>query len=170
MIAIDSCTGSWGENTAWPPSHVIVGDDGSPAAEGAADLATALASVYAAPITLLEAVTRDSATARDEAIEQFLRARNHLRERASQLTERNSGRPKTQVRARSSVASVLREVGDAQTAPMIAVGRRAIVTNSERVSDKILELPHAAALIFPEASLMGHAARRSPAGTRAVPS
>lgn len=102
-----------GAERAWPPSRIVVGDDGSSAAQGAALLALQLGQLYEAPVRLVHAlpepplalaIDRQMRDDVEQYVEAFMQTRvRTLRERTSAgLTVNVSfGDPATALMARA---------------------------------------------------------------------
>ena len=126
-----------GGEGAWPPSRVVVGDDSSPGAKGAGDLAASIAGIVGASVLLVRAVpmvrdvseaarfVEDAAALPHQATlgrhELFLAARARRLEEASGL------RPRVRVRGGEAASSLILEAAEeGEGPPLIAVGRRGL--------------------------------------------
>ncbi len=120
-----------GGEGAWPPSRVVVGDDTSPQAKRAGELAASIGGLFGAPVLLVGAhlpegrytssavnrrVTRDIA----RRVEEFLESR------ASQLEDVSGVRPRVRV-VEGYPAAAIQEAAEESGEPTLsAVGRRGL--------------------------------------------
>ena len=122
-----------GGEGAWPPARVVVGDDGSEAAERAGILAAEIASLYGVEVVLVRAYENPpepvrgwSAQDRRE-LEALSRRREDLDGRAEQvaaLTQRRTGTRLIETKAAPAVSLVAARRDEEQT--LLAVGCRGL--------------------------------------------
>jgi nucleotide-binding universal stress UspA family protein len=122
-----------GEN-AWPPPKIVVGDDGSEAAERAGILAAEIASLYGVEVVLMRAYENPpepvggwSARDRHELDEALSRRREDLDGRAEQvaaLTQHHTGSRLIETKA-SPAASLVAGKRD-EEGTLLAVGSRGL--------------------------------------------
>ena len=153
-----------GGEGAWPPSRVVVGDDSSPGAKGAGDLAASIAGIVGASVLLVRAVpmvrdvseaarfVEDAAALPHQATlgrhELFLAARARRLEEASGL------RPRVRVRGGEAASSLILEAAEeGEEPPLIAVGRRGLGPLERlrlgSVSTKVLRAAMGPVLVIP---------------------
>ena len=153
-----------GGEGAWPPSRVVVGDDSSPGAKGAGDLAASIAGIVGASVLLVRAVpmvrdvseaarfVEDAAALPHQATlgrhELFLAARARRLEEASGL------RPRVRVRGGEAASSLILEAAEeGEGPPLIAVGRRGLGPLERlrlgSVSTKVLRAAMGPLLVIP---------------------
>ena len=153
-----------GGEGAWPPSGVVVGDDSSPGAKGAGDLAASIAGIVGASVLLVRAVpmvrdvseaarfVEDAAALPHQATlgrhELFLAARARRLEEASGL------RPRVRVRGGEAASSLILEAAEeGEGPPLIAVGRRGLGPLERlrlgSVSTKVLRAAMGPVLVIP---------------------
>ena len=153
-----------GGEGAWPPSRVVVGDDSSPGAKGAGDLAASIAGIVGASVLLVRAVpmvrdvseaarfVEDAAALPHQATlgrhELFLAARARRLEEASGL------RPRVRVRGGEAASSLILEAAEeGEGPPLIAVGRRGLGPLERlrlgSVSTKVLRAAMGPVLVIP---------------------
>ena len=153
-----------GGEGAWPPSRVVVGDDSSPGAKGAGDLAASIAGIVGASVLLVRAVpmvrdvseaarfVEDAAALPHQATlgrhELFLAARARRLEEASGL------RPRVRVRGGEAASSlILKAAEEGEGPPLIAVGRRGLGPLERlrlgSVSTKVLRAAMGPVLVIP---------------------
>ena len=126
-----------GGEGAWPPSRVVVGDDSSPGAKEAGDLATSIAGVVGASVLLVRAVpmVRDVSEAVgfvEDAAASPRRAtlgrhELYLESRARRLEETSGLRPRVRVKGGEAASSlILQAAEEGEGSPLRAVGRRGL--------------------------------------------
>ncbi|HEX2728560.1 MAG TPA: universal stress protein [Rubrobacteraceae bacterium] len=155
-----------GGEEAWPPSKVVIGDDGSEEAKGAGELAASIGKLFAATVKLVRAVPRfpkipdlpeDGPDLYGRAVGEYLQEQERaLRVRASELEELLEIKPEANVRV-GDAAAVLEEVGEEST--LVAVGSRGLDAVRRMtlgsVSTKVLRVTRGLVLIFPPGELRG---------------
>lgn len=123
-----------GEEGAWPPSRLVVGDDGSEEARRAGELAAGMGRLFGAR-TLLVRVYPSIPVFKARRIVHVRASREILREgeralerRAAELESVLGTRPETRV-ATGDAAAVIQEVAEGGGEPtLVAVGRRGLET------------------------------------------
>lgn len=124
-----------GGEGAWPPSRVVVGDDSSPGAKGAGELAASIAGIVGASVLLVRAVpvVRDVPEAvrfvQDPALPRRGALGNHelfLAARARRLEQASGLRPRVRVREEEAASLILEAAEEGEGPPLIAVGRRGL--------------------------------------------
>jgi len=150
-----------GGEGAWPPARVVVGDDGSEAAERADVLAAKIASLFGAEVVLVRAYENPpepvggwSAQDRRELDEALRRGREDLEERAERLaalTQRRTGTKLIETKAAPAMSLVAGKRDEGRT--LLAVGSRGLGTLdrvlSGSVSTKVLRAAHGPVLVVP---------------------
>lgn len=151
-----------GGQEAWPLKRVIVGDDGSKAAEGAGELAASIGKLFGARGLLVRVYPqlpevdlkgrRLNARMTDDELR---REESKLEERAKNIEKSLGSRPKIRV-AVGDVAAELLEAAEEENAPekvLIAVGSRGLGTIQRMrlgsVSTKVLYAAKGSVLIYP---------------------
>ncbi|MGF1473713.1 MAG: universal stress protein [Rubrobacteraceae bacterium] len=150
-----------GGEHAWPPGHVVVGDDGSETAKRAAETAAGIAGIAGAGITLVrvypklpevyEEGRKMDPRATDDALRQ---AQQELGERAGELEATFGSRPKISIAVGDEAAELVeaahRRDGDGV---LTAVGSRGLGTLDRfrmgSVSTKVLRAAEGPVLIHP---------------------
>lgn len=124
-----------GGEGAWPPSRVIVGNDSSPGAKKAGDLAASIAGFVGARVLLVRAVpvirdvseavkfVEDAALPRQAAL---VRQELFLASRARSLEEASGLRPRVRVREEEAASLILAAAEEGEEPSLIAVGRRGL--------------------------------------------
>jgi len=125
-----------GGEDAWPPSRVVVGDDSSPGAKGAGDLAASIAGIVGASVLLVRAVpvvwdvSEAARLVEDVALPRRAALGGHelfLASRARRLEETSGIRPRVRVREGEAASSLILEAAEeVEGSPLIAVGRRGL--------------------------------------------
>ncbi len=142
--------------TAWPPSHVVVGDDGTEAAENAGGLAAKLAAAYAIDMTIVEALPsakRRVAQGEETAVAQLVsQAGRHVRARAAELAT-SGQRPRVSVRMAPAPEALLGAARKGGQSCLVAVGRRDHAGDllPDSTSQVLLERVTGPLLIYPTA-------------------
>lgn len=122
-----------GGEGAWPPSRVVVGDDFSPGAKRAGNLAASIAGIVGASVLLVRALpmVRDVSEAvgfvEDAASPHQATLGRHelfLASRARRLEEASGLRPRVRVRGEAASSLILEAAEEGEGSPLIAVGRR----------------------------------------------
>jgi nucleotide-binding universal stress UspA family protein len=116
-----------GGAASWPPARVVIGDDGSPGALRAAELALALGRLLGAEALLVRAVPllpRAHATAGD--VEALRGAEAQLAERTARLAARTGGRAEARVVAGEAAAALLAAAEAGAEPTLLAVGSRGL--------------------------------------------
>lgn len=146
-----------GGETAWPPAGVVVGDDGSPEAARAADLAARLGQLVGARATLALALPEAPEVVRIEGpdTEEVIHpAREALEEHATAIQERTGLRPAVVVQENDPAELLLTMAEEQSGSTLIAVGSRGLgVIERLRlgsVSTKVLHAAHGPVLIVPD--------------------
>ena len=151
-----------GGQEAWPLKRVIVGDDGSKAAEGAGELAASIGKLFGAQGLLVRVYPqlpevdlkgrRLNARMTDDELR---REESKLEERAKNIEKSLGSRPKIRV-AVGDVAAELLEAAEEENVPekvFIAVGSRGLGTIQRMrlgsVSTKVLYAAKGSVLIYP---------------------
>ncbi len=146
----------------WPPERVVIGDDGSEAAEEAGELAAGIGRLVGARVILVRAyrklpqmdVEGRELNAR-RADDELRREERKLWERATQIQEAHEVRPAVRLSAGDPAARILEaaEEGDASEKTLIAVGSRGLGTMRRMrlgsVSTKVLRAAKGPVLIHP---------------------
>ena len=156
-----------GGEAAWPPSRVVVGDDTSPEAERAGELATSIGGHFGAPVLLVGAYLPEeryisSAANRQVTRDIARRAEEFLETRASQLEDVSGVRPRVRV-VEGHPAAAIQEVAEESGEPTLAaVGRRGLGAVARfalgSVSSDVLRSVTGPVLIVPS---LGNVARPS---------
>lgn len=145
----------------WPPQRVVIGDDGSEAAEGAGELAAGLGRLLGATVILVRSYPKlpevdiegrefDARMVDDE----LRREERKLSERATRIQETRGVRPALRLSAGDPAARILEaaEEGDAPEKTLIAVGSRGLRPMQrmrlDSVSIKILRAAEGPVLIY----------------------
>lgn len=145
-----------GSSTAWPPTRLIVGNDGSPEADQATELAVAVASLVGASVLLARILPRLPLSAeidRNVRYEMMGRLNDVLARHAETLRSRYDARVET-LATFGSPARVLMELADADPeAALLAVGSRGLGRIARlrlgSVSNDVLHAAHGPVLIVP---------------------
>ena len=149
----------------WPPERVVIGDDGSEAAEEAGELAAGIGRLVGARVILVRAyrklpqmdVEGRELNAR-RADDELRREERKLWERAMQIQEAHEVRPAVRLSAGDPAARILEaaEEGDASEKTLVAVGSRGLGTMRRMrlgsVSTKVLRAAKGPVLIHPHPS------------------
>jgi nucleotide-binding universal stress UspA family protein len=159
-----------GSETAWPPRHVVVGDDGSADALRGMRMAAEIAALFGVPVTLLRAMPHlhreldagagplDDRTV-DEAFEL---AQRELEDHARSLGDGAAASIKVQLSVQDPAAALLHEAARDDGEALVAVGCRGLgVVQRIRfgsVSTKVMRGAHGPVLITPH----GEAAAAQP--------
>jgi nucleotide-binding universal stress UspA family protein len=153
-----------GGERAWPPASVVVGDDASPEARRAAELAASIGGTFGAEGFLVHAYPTLPKISEEEAAfdariveEAFRQAEEALKERANWL-ESTLGRPPEVRAAVGEAAALILGVAREAEPALIAVGSRGLgaterlrkgFTRLGSVSTKIVRAAHGPALVCP---------------------
>ena len=146
----------------WPPERVVIGDDGSEAAEEAGELAAGIGRLVGARVILVRAyrklpqmdVEGRELNAR-RADDELRREERKLWEQAMQIQEAHEVRPAVRLSAGDPAARILEaaEEGDASEKTLVAVGSRGLGTMRRMrlgsVSTKVLRAAKGPVLIHP---------------------
>ena len=123
-----------GEEGAWPPSRLVVGDDGSEEARRAGELATGMGRLFGARALLVRVypsipVFKARRIVYVRASREILReGERALERRAAELESVLGTRPETKI-ATGDAAAVIQEVAEGGGEPtLVAVGRRGLET------------------------------------------
>jgi nucleotide-binding universal stress UspA family protein len=123
-----------GEEGAWPPSRLVVGDDGSEEARRAGELAAGMGRLFGARALLVRVypsipVFKARRIVHVRASREILReGERALERRAAELESVLGTRPETRV-ATGDAAAVIQEVAEGGGEPtLVAVGRRGLET------------------------------------------
>jgi nucleotide-binding universal stress UspA family protein len=152
-----------GKQDSWPPEQVIIGDDGSEAAQKAGELAASIGDLFGARDVLVRAYPElpemDSVgrTSDPRAVDDALhRAEQELHERAEELGRLVGRRPRMEIAAGDAAVALLdkaREANEART--LIAVGSRGLGLARRlrlgSVSTKVLRGAGGPVLVYPRA-------------------
>ena len=121
-----------GGEGAWPPSAVVVGDDGSVEATKAGELAARMGGLFGAQVVLVrvyppqfiyKSVTTPGFGSPEASLES---GEESLRQRACELEELGGGRPRVKVAA-GDAAAVIQETAEELGKPtLVAVGARGL--------------------------------------------
>jgi nucleotide-binding universal stress UspA family protein len=121
-----------GEEGAWPPSRLIVGDDGSQEAERAGELAAGMGELLGARVLLLRVypsvpVFKANRVVYMRASKEVLRrGKRALEGRAAKLESVLGTRPETRISS-GDAAAVIQETAEGSGEPtLVAVGRRGL--------------------------------------------
>src|SRR5919202_6920359 len=149
-----------GGEAAWPPARIVVGDDGSAAAERAGMLAAQIGRLYGARVVLVRAFPDvplrlfqhpvEATGLRDEALQG---AEDELAEHATRL-EAVLGTHPERVDAVDDPAALLLATAEGAPQPaLLAVGTRGLGTLQRlrlgSVSTKVLRAAHGPVLVYP---------------------
>lgn len=137
-----------GGDRAWPPQHVIAGDDGSDEALLAASLAFRIGALLHASTLLVHVIPNAPVTSRSD-IDAYAglqdRARRMVADRAQTLEQMVGFSPQTLVRA-GDPATELVAVAEEYDVPLLAVGKRGLGRIARlRLGSVSTKLLHAAA-------------------------
>ena len=149
-----------GGDAAWPPQRVIIGHDGSAAAERAAQLAGQLTTLYAAkghlvhayqPVLILDLDEPHAARRRDELIGE---AETALAARATTLAKAFGESPETRLAIDDPAALLVATAESQPTSALIVVGSRGLGAFQRfrlgSTSTKVLHAAHCPVLIVPD--------------------
>ncbi|MEW6637825.1 MAG: universal stress protein [Actinomycetota bacterium] len=124
-----------GGEDAWPPSRVVVGDDSSPGARRAAELAAGIAALVGAEMLLVRAlpvvldVSEAGRFAEDAALPRSVVLAHHelsLQARARRMEEASGLRPRVRVREGEAASIILQAAEEDEGPALVAVGRRGL--------------------------------------------
>jgi nucleotide-binding universal stress UspA family protein len=120
-----------GGEAAWPPSRVVVGDDTSPEAKRAGELAASIGELFRAPVLLIGAYLPEgryisSAVNRQVTRNIARRVEEFLETRASQLEDVSGVRPQVRVVERFPAAAIQEAAEESGEPTLSAVGRRGL--------------------------------------------
>lgn len=151
-----------GGEGAWPPARVIIGDDGSEDARGAAELAASIGECFGSPALLVRAYTQlpeidlegrklDARTVDDE----LRREEQRLAQRATEIQELLGSRPKVRVAVGDPASCILQaaqqSAGGAESV-LVAVGSRGLGPLGRMtlgsVSTKVLRAARGPVLVY----------------------
>ena len=143
-----------GGEAAWPPARVVIGDDGSPDALRAAELALRLARLLGAAALLVRVVpSPPQAQATGGDAEALRGAESLLAERATELAARTGGRAETRVVAGDAAAGLLAAAEAGGEPALLAVGSRGLGLLDRlrlgSVSTKLLHTARGPVLVAP---------------------
>jgi nucleotide-binding universal stress UspA family protein len=150
-----------GEEDAWPPERVVIGDDGSEAAERAGEMASSIGGLFGARAVLVRAypelpeADRLGRALDPRAVDDALRrAERELHARAEELGRLSGRRPRIGIAAGDAAVAVLAEAReDNEAATLIAVGSRGLGLARRlrlgSVSNKVLRAAEGPVLIYP---------------------
>jgi nucleotide-binding universal stress UspA family protein len=150
-----------GEEDAWPPGRVVIGDDGSESAKKAGELATSIGELLGARCALVRAYPEFPETDRvgraldPRAVDDALRrAERELRERAEELGTLAGRRPRIGIAAGDAAVAILEEAReDDEAATLIAMGSRGLGLARRlrlgSVSTKVLRAAEGPVLVYP---------------------
>ncbi|QIN78447.1 hypothetical protein GBA65_07815 [Rubrobacter marinus] len=152
-----------GGEGCWPPSEIVVGDDGSEEAARAGDLAARIGGLFGSEATLVRGLPRpprrlDDARTRED--EHRSGQKEALRRRASELARSLARPPRNVARVGDAAALILDEAG-ASRGTLIAVGRRGAGAGDRgrgavtmpllgSVSTKVLRAAPGPVLVYPQ--------------------
>jgi nucleotide-binding universal stress UspA family protein len=150
-----------GGEAAWPPERVVIGDDGSEAAESAGEMASSIGGLFGARGVLVRAypelpeADRLGRALDPRAVDDALRrAERELHERAEELGSLTGGRPRVGMAAGDAAVALLekaREGDEART--LVAVGSRGLGLARRlrlgSVSTKVLKAAEGPVLVYP---------------------
>jgi nucleotide-binding universal stress UspA family protein len=120
-----------GGESAWPPSGIVVGDDTSPEAKRAGELAASIGGLFGVPVLLVVAYLTEeryisSAVNRQVTRDIARRAEEFLESRAFQLEDVSGVRPRVRV-VEGYPAAAIQEAAEKSGEPTLAaVGRRGL--------------------------------------------
>jgi nucleotide-binding universal stress UspA family protein len=152
-----------GRQHSWPPERVVIGDDGSEAAQKAGEMAASIGELFRARSVLVRAYPELPETdpvgrvldprAVDDALHQ---AERELHERAQELGRLVGRRPRMEIAAGNPAVALLDNAREGEEArALIAVGSRGLgLTRRLRlgsVSTKVLRATGGPVLIYPQA-------------------
>jgi nucleotide-binding universal stress UspA family protein len=155
-----------GGRDSWPPERIVIGDDGSGAAERAGELAASIGGLFGTRDVLVRAYPELPETdlvgrtfdprAVDDALH---RAEHELRERAEELGRLRTGRrPRMEIAAGDAAVALLDKAreGD-EVRALIAVGSRGLGLARRlrlgSVSTKVLRAAGGPVLVYPQAEI-----------------
>jgi nucleotide-binding universal stress UspA family protein len=120
-----------GGEAAWPPSRTVVGDDTSPEAKRAGELAASIGELFRAPVLLIGAYLPEgryisSAVNRQVTRNIARRVEEFLETRASQLEDVSGVRPQVRVVERFPAAAIQEAAEESGEPTLSAVGRRGL--------------------------------------------
>jgi nucleotide-binding universal stress UspA family protein len=120
-----------GGEAAWPPSRVVVGDDTSPEAKRAGELAASIGGLFRAPVLLIGAYLPEgryisSAANRRVTRNIARRVEEFLETRTSQLEDVSGVRPQVRVVERYPAAAIQEAAEESGEPTLSAVGRRGL--------------------------------------------
>jgi nucleotide-binding universal stress UspA family protein len=147
-----------GGEGAWPPSRVVVGDDTSPEAKMAGELAASIGGLFGAPVLLVGAYLpegRYSSSAANRQVTRDIarRAEKFLETRASQLEAILGVRPRVRVVEGYPAAAIQEAAEESGEPALAAVGRRGLGAVARfalgSVSSDVLRSVTASVLIVP---------------------
>ena len=156
-----------GDERAWPPSHVVMADDGSDDAKKAAELGASIGGLFGVPGTLVQVYPRVLETSRDEdpsqagMVEDALsEARAQLDARARDLQSLLGTRPETKLVVDEGVdgtdgigRTIMAEAGETGAATLISVGSRGLGRIQRvrigSVSTKVVRVADGPVLVYP---------------------
>jgi nucleotide-binding universal stress UspA family protein len=124
-----------GGHGAWPPERVVIGDDGSAAAQGAGELAAGIGGLFGAKVILVRTYPKlpeidiEGRELNARIVDDGLRREERkLSERATQIQETREVRAAVRLSAGEPAACVLEaaEEGEVPEKTLIAVGSRGL--------------------------------------------
>jgi nucleotide-binding universal stress UspA family protein len=152
-----------GEQDSWPPGRVVIGDDGSEAAQKAGELASSIGDLFGARGVLVRAYPelpeKDPVgraldpRAVDDALHQ---AERDLHERAEELGRLAGRRPRIEIAVGDAAVALLEKARE-ESRTLIAVGSRGLgLTKRLRlgsVSTKVLRAADGPVLVYPQVEI-----------------
>ena len=156
-----------GDERAWPPSHVVMADDGSDDAKKAAELGASIGGLFGATGALVQVYPRVLEASRDEGqpqsgmVEEALdEAQRQLAARARDLEDLLGGLPGTRLIVDAGVdgtdgigRTIMQEAGEAGVSTLISVGSRGLGRIQRvrigSVSTKVVRAADGPVLVYP---------------------
>jgi nucleotide-binding universal stress UspA family protein len=154
-----------GGQGSWPPERVVIGDDGSEAAQKAGEMAASIGGLFGTRDVLIRAYPElpqtdlVGRTSDPRAVDDALhRAEQELREHAEELGRLVGRRPRMEIAAGDAAVALLAKAREGDEArALIAVGSRGLgLTRRLRlgsVSTKVLRAARGPVLVYPQAEI-----------------
>jgi nucleotide-binding universal stress UspA family protein len=153
----------WGGEEAWPPKHVVVGEDGSESARQAGELAAAIGGLFGARLLLVRAQPTPPRPPELPEYEQEIydrliredqdRGMKALKERAAGLTEALGAPPEVRLLIEDEATAAILAASEEAVSTLVAVGSRGLGpirrVGLGSVSTKILRAARGPVLVCP---------------------